>query len=148
MPNFWGIRQNDCLLELTGRKVQLSPSLSSTAFCSSLTHLWKDGLAISLVHYTDCSGMLYSQLGSEPCCATLPTRERHRPCPEKIQEKLQNNLKSLQVLSRCKWPDSREKKKYVQESFHYEFQCKCLLVWSSFEVLVISFLPLLQLIET
>lgn len=43
-----------------------------------------------------------------------------------------------------KWPDSREEK-YVQESFHYEFQCNCLLVGSSVEVLLISLLPPLQL---
>lgn len=50
---------------------------------------------------------------------------------------------------RYKWPDSKRKreKKDVQESLHSEFQHNRLQVRSSFQVLVITFLPLVQLIE-
>lgn len=72
-PNFWSIRQNDCFLGLVRREVQLPPSLSSTAPCSSPVHLRKDRLATSPLHDMDCSTMLYSQLGSEPHSAIYST---------------------------------------------------------------------------
>lgn len=71
--NFWSIRQNDCFLGLVRREVQLPPSLSSTAPCSSPVHLRKDRLATSPLHDMDCNTILYSQLGSEPHSAIYST---------------------------------------------------------------------------
>lgn len=127
-------------LELTRQEVQLPPPLSSAAPCSSPVHLCKDRMATSPVHDTDCSTMLYSQLGSEPHSATYSTNMG------KTLTLYWENIRKT-TDSRCKWPDSTVEK-YVQESFHYEFQYNCLLVWSSVEVLIISLLPPLQLTET
>lgn len=144
-PNFWRIRQNDWLLKLEGWEPWLPPSLSSTAPCSNLAH-WP---CLLFIRQTPVACCILSWVQSSTVLHALPTTERHWLCPEKIQEKLQNNLKSSQVL---KAVDANsqipgKKKKKGQESFHYEFQCNCLLVWSSLEVLVIGILPLFQLID-
>lgn len=93
-PNFWRIRQNDWLLKLEGWEPWLPPSLSSTAPCSNLAH-WP---CLLFIRQTPVACCILSWVQSSTVLHALPTTERHWLCPEKIQEKLQNNLKSSQVL--------------------------------------------------
>jgi len=82
----------------------------------------------------------------------LPTPERQHLCSEKMQEKLPNNFKSLQVF---RWPDSRGKKiprspftmNLSATAYCYDPHLRCYLPasfhfssWQTYGVEVIAFI--------
>lgn len=79
---------------------------------SSSTQQHRCLLVISPAHYTDCRNMyIPRQVQTPTVLNTLPSVERHWPCPEKTQEKLQENLKSSQAPRRqIQMADCRRKK--------------------------------------
>lgn len=147
MLNSWRIRQNYCLLELAGWEVLHSVAQLLAAPLPACGRT--DWPSLLSIHYPDCSGMLYSQLGSEPRCATYPTNAGKTLTLS--WENTRKTTESFQVIASAQMVDANDKipgKTICPESFHYEFQYNCLLVWSSFEALVISLPPLFQLLET
>lgn len=106
VPTFWRIIQNVWLMKLMGQEAGLSLLLSNTVPCQ---------LAISPVHYTDCRDMyIPSSVQTPTVLHTLPSMERHWPCPEKIQEKLQKNLKSS-LAPRQQMQKARLQKEKIKE---------------------------------
>lgn len=86
VPTFWRIIRNGWLMKLMGQEAGLPLSLSNTVPCQ----------LVILLFITDCRDMYIPSWVQTPTVLhTLPSMERHWPCPEKIQEKTTGKSKVI-----------------------------------------------------